>query len=209
MSEKVTTPKFFEQLSADDQTTYKELQEKFSSKQCRNNRNHRVSVFSEILNMVKDFCERGDANDSIRCLVCGYCTMPGGFAVNIRQMRILVDKCKSSINGSLQRMGAAITPMRNELAEMLQQKIPQLKSTFTEMREWSVRQLSATTPQPTLPKWDMPTIPTAARCQVMPTPPPAMPTEFDPYLPDTYQTEISEEGDPFCLTPDFLGGFDW
>lgn len=211
MAEKVTIPKFFEQLSADDQAQYKELQERFSSKQCRNNRNQRVSVFSEILNLVRDFCERGNGNDSIRCLVCGYCTMPGGFAVNIRQLRILVDKCKSSINGSLQRMGATITPMRNEFSDMLQQKIPQLKATFTEMREWSVRQMTASTPQPMMPKWEIPIMAPPVKSVVMPTPPPAMPTDFDPYLSDGFQSQISEHGDPFCLTPKFLGdecGFD-
>lgn len=207
MSEK-GIPKFFELLTAEDQQRYKELQEMFSSKQCRNNRNQRLSVFSEILKTVREFCEKGDANDSVRCMVCGYCTLPGGMAVNIRQLRVLVDKCKSSINGSLQRMGAVITPMKNEFAEMLQDKIPSLRSTFSELREWSIRQMSAATPQPSLPKWNIKLEP-ASMHTTMPTPAPSLSQQF---VPDSCQ--IYEGGDdPFCLTPKFLDddlfGMDW
>lgn len=142
-------PKYFDQLSSEDQKSYLELHSYLSSKECRNNRGQRLNKFSEILNSIHCFCIKNDENDVKRCMVCGvFWLPPKGLAINIRQLHILLDKCKSSINGSLQRMGYNPLPPKNELVQQLIEYIPSLKNNFPELREWTIRTQSVMTPQP-------------------------------------------------------------
>lgn len=142
-------PKYFNLLSAEDQKQYLELQSYLSSKECRNNRGRRLTKFSEILNSIHQFCIKNDENDVLRCMVCGVCWLPPkGIAINIRQLHVLLDKCKSSINGSLQRMGYNPLPPKNDLVNKLIEFIPNLKNNFSELREWTIRTLTILTPQP-------------------------------------------------------------
>ncbi|OHT10125.1 hypothetical protein TRFO_20648 [Tritrichomonas foetus] len=140
------TPKYFEMLSSDDQKSFLELQSRLSSKKLRNNRGQRLSKFSEILHSIQSFVCKGDENDSIRALVCGVAWLPRGIAINTRQLSILIDKCKSSINGSLQRMGYIPVQTKGDQTSELVEKIPFLKNNFPELREWTVRQLAVSTP---------------------------------------------------------------
>ena len=141
-------PKYIEMLTPADVSQYNALRATLSSKVCRYNRGTRVKTFQEMLNAIKTFCCRGDENDWKRCLVCGVCWLPNGIAVNNRQFSLLIDKCKSSINGSLQRMGYGTVQSRQESTKMLCEAIPYLSGKFFELREWSVRQFNAFTPQP-------------------------------------------------------------
>lgn len=143
------TPKFFDQLSYEDQKSYLDLHSYLSSKECRNNRGQRLNKFSEILTTIHNFCIKNDENDVKRCMVCGvFWLPPKGIAINIRQLHILLDKCKSSINGSLQRMGYNPLPPKNEYFNQLCEYIPSIKNNFAESREWTIRTLSVLTPQP-------------------------------------------------------------
>ena len=143
-------PKYFENLTKNDQLEYLKLRSLFSSKECRNNRGQRLNKFSEILKTIQNFCVKNDAYDPIRFLVCGICWIPNGIAINTRQLRLLIDKCKSSINGSLQRIGFSAVTMKDSSYQQLYEKIPQLKDKFKETREWSIRQTVFSTPQPKL-----------------------------------------------------------
>ncbi|OHT03036.1 hypothetical protein TRFO_29647 [Tritrichomonas foetus] len=145
-------PKFFSLLCPLDQEQYEELQSYLSSKKCRNNRNKRVKKFSEMLSMIKDFCIRGETNDCDRCMVCGVCWLKNAIAINNRQLSLLIEKCKSSINGSLQRMGYIPLTTKSEIVNELYERIPILKGNFVELREWSLRYLSTQTPEPSVPE---------------------------------------------------------
>lgn len=147
-------PRFYETLSKEDQAEYDRIRAALSSKACRNNRNKRVATFAEMLQAIKQFCIRGDGDDAKRCQVCGVAWLPQAIAINTRQLRILIDKCKSSINGSLQRMGYSALALKNEYNQDLFKEIPSLESNFTEMREWSIRQQNVMTPQPELPVFE-------------------------------------------------------
>lgn len=149
MKTDIQTPKYFDELSYEDQKSYIELRNFLSSKEYRNNRGHRLTKFSEILNAIQQFCIKNDENDVKRCMVCGVLWLPPkGIAINIRQLHLLLDKCKSSINGSLQRMGYNPLPPKNELVGQLIDLIPSLKDNFPGLREWTIRTLSVYTPQP-------------------------------------------------------------
>lgn len=216
-------PKFFSMLDDHDQQRYETLRAALSSHICRNRRGKRLETFAEMLNTIRQFCVRGDENDWRRCLVCGVCWVPNGIAVNTRQLGILIDKCKSSINGSLQKMGYSTLQSRGDSAAAVSDAIPCLRDDFSELREWTVRLFCAQTPQPALPLysvntmypyqspaphcshyyaypanpkpyWDCPAVRTPVKQEPVKPPEPS-PAEDSP---------IFLDDDPFCLPPDFI-----
>lgn len=158
MTEKVEEqpqlPGFYDLLSENDKEGYNQLRSALSSKNCRNRRNKRLETFSEMLNAIHNYAIRNDDDDWKRCLVCGVLWLSNGIAINTRQMRLLIDKCKSSINGSLHRMGYSAVTCRGDTSNQIVELIPMLKNNFPELRQWTVRQMNTWTPQPTLPHVD-------------------------------------------------------
>ena len=216
-------PKFFEMLDEADQEKYRELRATLSSQMCRNRRGKRLETFGEMLGAIKNFCVRNDENDWKRCLVCGVCFFPTGIGINNRQLSILIDKCKSSINGSLQKMGYTAMQSRNESSESLTKAIPILKDNFNELREWTVRLYVAATPQPHLPLYNVNTMyqyhspmPNQYQSYGMYGPPQTMQQmpqqkmqaapkeELVPEIPERPKTEDDYWGDPLCLPPTFI-----
>ena len=108
----------------------------------KNQRNKRIETFSEALDKIKKFAVREDSDDWKRCLVCGICWLPEGIAINTHQLRILIFKCKSSINGSLQKMGFNVNLGRTDAANAMVNSIPFLKDNTPELRQWTVRKKS-------------------------------------------------------------------
>jgi hypothetical protein len=151
-------PKYYDLLSPSDQEQYTELRSTLSSQMCRNRRGKRLEGFSDMLSSIRAFCIRHNDDDWKRCLVCGVCWLPNGIAINNRQLSILIDKCKSSINGSLQKMGYSTLQSRSESSSSLCDTIPLLKNNFNELREWTVRLFVAATPQPNLPIYSVNTL---------------------------------------------------
>lgn len=144
-------PKFYAMLTTEDQQRYDELRRNLSSRAVRNRRGKRLATFTDIISTVKTFCVRGDADDWKRCLVCGICWLTHGIGINNRQLSILLDKCKSSINGSLHKMGYTTLQSHGDSNDAMKDAIPLLSNNFSELREWTVRLFVAVTPQPNLP----------------------------------------------------------
>lgn len=209
----MTQPKYIDMLSETDRQEYAKLRETLSSNVVRNRRGKRLETFAEILTAIKNFCIKGDADDWKRCLVCGVCWLPAGIAINNRQFQVLIDKCKSSINGSLQRMGYGTIQSRQESIKLLGESIPFLATNYPEAREWSVRQYIAATPEPSLhhkmykliPSFNspVPQIPNANNVMHMPTAmiynqqQPVQPQEPVQDLPQDIETE------PYDVATDF------
>ncbi|EAY03784.1 hypothetical protein TVAG_232670 [Trichomonas vaginalis G3] len=133
------TPQYWELLSETDKEKYNELHQEFSSGVMKRARNGRAESFEEMLENIKKYCIRNDEDDWKRYLVCGVCWMDEAIAINTRQLRLLVCKCKSSINGSLQKMGFSTNMAHSESWKILFPKIPLLKDHFSELRKWTIR----------------------------------------------------------------------
>jgi hypothetical protein len=137
-------PQFLGLLSDADRAAYAELRAYLSSAACRNRRNKRLESFGETLDAVRAFAVRGAGDDWARCLVCGVVWLPGSIATNTRQLRLLTDKCKSSINGSLQRMGYAFRRSARAGTRTRSSGIGCPRSaSAAELRQWTVRQAGA------------------------------------------------------------------
>ena len=133
------TPEYWDILSEEDRKQYQKMQQDFSSGVLKRVRNSRAETFDEILEIIKKFCVKNDDEDWKRYLVCGVCWMDSAIAINTRQLRLLVCKCKSSINGSLQKMGYTTNMAHSESWKILFPKIPLLKDHFPELRKWTIR----------------------------------------------------------------------
>ena len=132
-------PKYWGLLSEADQVQYNALRIAFTPGSILSPRNASPETFEDMLSMIRNFAERGDDNDWRRFLVCGICWLDDAVAVNTRQLRLLVSKCKSSINGSLQKMGFTTNTSHTESWKNLFPKIPLLKDNFHELRQWTIR----------------------------------------------------------------------
>ncbi|OHS96477.1 hypothetical protein TRFO_37333 [Tritrichomonas foetus] len=140
-AEESTCPAFFSNLSPSDQLQYHELRRRLSSKNNRYNRNKRLETFQDTLQAIQTFCVRNSEDDWKRYLVCGICWIDEGICINTRQLRILLGKSKSSINGALQKIGYETVPSKGNDAAPLVSKIPYLKQFFAEQRQWTIRKL--------------------------------------------------------------------
>lgn len=132
-------PAFMEMLSDKDKAAYMEIQADLAAPSHRYNRHKRIATFTEMLDTIKSFCIQGNDDDWKRSLVCGIAWLGNDIAINTRQLRVLLGKSKSSINGALAKMGYETIPSKNQDSTALQEAIPFLKGNFAENRQWTVR----------------------------------------------------------------------
>jgi hypothetical protein len=139
MSEPSFHPHNLELLSHFDKIVYTQLHQALSAPSTRDKRHRRTDDFKEILEAIELFENIDDDDRWKRCLVCGVFTFPGGIAVNIQQLKALIVRCKSSINGSLKNLGYTRIASKLEGCEPLFETIPFLKTHGNELRKWTLR----------------------------------------------------------------------
>ena len=184
-------PRFFELLTPEDKILYSKLKESLSGRGTRNRRGKRLEAFSDMLIKVKDYSIRGDEDDWKRSLVCGVVWLNDSIAINTRQLRSLVEKCKSSINGSLHRMGYNPTAASGDQSTILIEKLPILKGNFSELRQWTVRHQMSSTPQPISNFNQVQNIPPIS-------PSPQLNTDNIIFDYSTFQNELQFKNEPQC-----------
>lgn len=141
-------PNYFDLLSIPDQNAYKKMRQELSSSSTKFKRYQRIKSLQDALTLIKTYCMRSDADDYKRCVVCGVCWMGWDIAINTRQLRLLINKCKSSINGALAKMGYSTVPIKGDASASLLDSIPLLKGNFAEQRMWTVRRKLIQSPSP-------------------------------------------------------------
>ena len=134
-------PSFWWSLTETDKYQYNCLRLALAVSTEKNQRNQRIHSFRKCIEAVKAFAVRGDCNDKLRSYVCGIIWLPEGIAVNTHYLKPLISKCKSSINGSLQKMGYTLIANRVEAASIMASNFPNLKDYTSELRKWSIRKM--------------------------------------------------------------------
>lgn len=134
-----TIPQHFNLLPEPDKIAYRTLQITLNPGPIIGNKWRPPDSFEDNLRKIRLFVERGDENDWKRYLVCGICWLDNGIAINTRQLKLLLSKCKSSINGSLLKMGYSTDTTNTGSKNALFSKIPLLKGNFNELRQWTFR----------------------------------------------------------------------
>lgn len=135
-------PQFFELLNEEDKKQYLLMKSALSSPVCKNRRNHSTDTFKQILQMIKNFTNRNDCDDWKRCIVCGIFWLEDNqIAVNSKQLCILLSKCKSSINGSLQALHYLKIPNNLDHVKQFVKSIQMIQThpMLIELRQWTIR----------------------------------------------------------------------
>ena len=132
-------PMYWDKLSLQDQKEYEIMKEMLSSSKCKNRRNKSAETFQDVINTIKIYVMRGDDSDINRGIVCGLFWCGDDLAINTRQLRLLLGRCKSSINGSLQMIGYTSPSSNSDQSSKLMTIFPQWKERFQEMRQWTLR----------------------------------------------------------------------
>ena len=128
----MSRPNYWEILSDHDKVCYTSLR-----RQIKENVNY---SFEDILQLIRNFAEKKDSGDWKRFIVCGVCWNGNILAVNTRQLKFLLNKCRSSINTSLQRLGYIVNKsLSANLWVILSPMIPFINKSISELRQWSIR----------------------------------------------------------------------
>ena len=145
-------PKYWNLMNNIDQYQYMYMRNMLANPTNKSLRNKRLENFSEMLEVLRQFCVRGDGEDWRRFLVTGIAWLKNGaIAVNTHQLKLITNKCKSSINGSLHKMGFNYGMERSEAAAAVVQSIPILKENPAQLRQWTVRSNIPMTPMSSPP----------------------------------------------------------
>jgi hypothetical protein len=131
--------KFWDLLTEDDKHVLTGLRAALSAPSLKNKRNTRVADLAEILDTLKIFQFHSEEDVWKRCLVTGFVELAEGLAINAQQLHTLIFKCRSSINGSLRRMGYSAKVTAASAFDQLFEKIPLLKTNPAELRQWTIR----------------------------------------------------------------------
>ena len=136
-------PLHWDLLTRNDLDSYVELRKSFYDEIRKSKKGEKLDAFVQRLVKIKYFVERGDADDWKRGLVCGILFLENGIAIHIQQFRLLLGKCKSSINGSLQAIGFVAHPQGGPIEKELYQKVPIFQKEHSEVKKWTVRDCTA------------------------------------------------------------------
>jgi hypothetical protein len=144
----MSTPpvKYWELLKESDQQILSSIRAALSAPTLKNKRNTRIADLQEIIETLKIYQYHCEEDTWKRLLVTGFVELEEGFAVNVTQLHTLIFKCKSSINGSLRRMGYATKITTASAFNKLFEAIPVLKMNATELRQWTIRKKSDVPP---------------------------------------------------------------
>jgi hypothetical protein len=136
-------PLHWDLLTRRDLDDYVELRKSFYDEIRKSKKGERLESFIKRLIKIRSFVERGDQDDWKRSLVCGIIFMKNSIAIHIQQFRLLLGKCKSSINGSLQQIGFIAQPQGGPVNEELLDKIPIFRKENSDVKKWTVRDSTA------------------------------------------------------------------
>jgi hypothetical protein len=127
------------QLSLSDQAEFIHLVANFASSEDRNKRNLGLSTFVKHLGIIHSFVCRGDAQDALRGAVCGIEFGEHSFLINTRQLKKLMFRSKSCMNGCFQRLGYTVCRSARDLGTVFSRLFPLLSPQSFSSRQWCVR----------------------------------------------------------------------
>ncbi|OHT12394.1 hypothetical protein TRFO_17758 [Tritrichomonas foetus] len=136
------TPLYWDILTLNDKDEYRKIQQRLAPAKGRITRTKNVIKFTESLEELRRFVNKGDVNDWVRSMVCGiFWLNPETIVVNTSQLCILLGKGKSSVNVGFQEVGYITLPSSVDLNNMIINQFPPFKHNSRDIRKWSVHQI--------------------------------------------------------------------
>lgn len=133
-------PLYWQLLDRTDLEDYLKLKYLLEEDQGKSCKGERFDFFSQRLEQIKAYICKDEANKWKRSLVCGIIFLKNGIAINIQNFKILLSRCKSSINGSLQQLGYNTSQSNLAMSEEIKQQIPLFSNSPVELKRWTFRE---------------------------------------------------------------------
>jgi hypothetical protein len=127
-------------LAPTDRSEYIKLFKFFASLEDRNRRNQGLTTFIKHLGMIHAFVCRGDPSDGLRGIACGVEFGIGAFMTNTNQLKLLMHRSKSCVNGCFQKMGYTVCRPAQDMAAIFARILPRdVRADVVAIRQWCVR----------------------------------------------------------------------
>jgi hypothetical protein len=126
-------------LSQDDRCEYLRLRASFHHGQKMSSKDRRVITFRRELNTVVQYLNRSSDKVDARCIVVGVCFVQGIACINTRQLKVFLNRCKSSINGSFQQLGYVAVRTKSKARNCCVAALPALEHDPNLLRQWTCR----------------------------------------------------------------------
>jgi hypothetical protein len=130
---------FWSLLSQDDRSEYIRIRNNFHASEKISSKDRRSVTFRRELTIVIEFLERSTENLEARCIVAGICFADGIICVNTRQLKVLLRRCKSAINGAFQQLGYAAVRTRLKARKCVVGILHSLEEDQTIRKQWTIR----------------------------------------------------------------------
>ena len=115
-----------------------------------------TGIFKAELEMIKAYIEEDPREAIDRATICGIFFSPKFICVNNRALKLLLGRCKSSINIGFQNLG--YHSAKTKVRKIILTEIPILKYCPTIARQWTVRYLVREAPRKELPTPILPVV---------------------------------------------------
>jgi hypothetical protein len=132
-------PSFWALLTAEDQRDYLILHAQFHEELANSHRGESLDIFVQRVQAIHAFVHKDRVSQWQRSVVCGVIFLKSAMAINIHQLRTLLGRCKSSINGSFQQLGYITKPATLEIGQEIKAAVPILDDQPGERKKWTVR----------------------------------------------------------------------
>jgi hypothetical protein len=129
-------------LTIDDRAEFCALCRAFGRDQFTLSRDPRVITFPADLVRILKFIDRSPNRIEARAMCAGICFLGPLICLNTRQLKGIMGRCKSSINGLLQQLGYVTLRTRATTRFCLIRALPILAQYPAYMRQWTVRHVS-------------------------------------------------------------------
>lgn len=135
--------KYWESLSFEDKTEYLHLKEAFHYPASNPSKERGSYSILDDLKTVVSYINRRPDNKENRSIVSGLYYADSFICVNTRQLKLLIKRCKSSINNGFQQLGYVSD--KSKVKQSILSVLPSLVNDTTLLRQWTVRTAELTT----------------------------------------------------------------
>jgi hypothetical protein len=130
---------YWARLSAEDRAEYVRLRASFHPEKRFATRVGHVAAFRREILSIVEYLERSQENLEARCILTGICFAGPVVCMNTGQLKGLLGRCKSSINGSFQQFGYLALRAKFKAKSCILAVLPSLESMPNFLRQWTVR----------------------------------------------------------------------
>ena len=130
---------FWSLISSEDRDAFIELHYFFQTSSKLANKDRRLITFYNELSKILSFIERNSEHIEERSILCGVSFQGSLIAVNSRQLKTLICRCKSSINGSFQQLGYSTLRTKSKTHLCILRAFPSLNNFPNLVRQWTIR----------------------------------------------------------------------